>query len=78
MRVELRQVIYPFRCVTTHANRNSAHDSEGESNGGLGTVAHRMNYTIFGSGRVVFRGSEWFAVVRTRFSFTAICSYHSR
>ena len=47
-------------CVTAHAGRNSAHDSEGEGKRGLGLGFHRVNYTIFAAGRVGFRGSEWF------------------
>ena len=41
-------------------SRNSAYDGEGEGKRRLVTVVHRVNYTIFAAGRVVFRGSEWF------------------
>ena len=44
------------RRVTAHASRNSAHDGEGEGKRGLGMGFHRVNYTIFAAGRVVFRG----------------------
>ena len=55
-RVGLRRILYPFRRVTAHASRNSAHDGEGERKRGLVTVVHRVNYTISAAGRVGFRG----------------------
>ena len=55
-RVDLRRIIYPFRRVTAHASRNSAHDGEGERKRGLVTAVHRVNYTIFTALRVNLRG----------------------
>ena len=52
--------------VTAHASRNSAHDSEGEGKRGLGTVVHRVNYTIFAALRVGFRGRfPWLEMVKS-------------
>ena len=53
-RVELRQIIYPFRRVTAQASHHSAHDGEGEGKRGLGMGLHRVNYTIFAALRVGF------------------------
>ena len=55
-RVGLRRILHPFRRVTAHASRNSAHDGEGEGKRGLGMGFHRVNYTISAAGRVGFRG----------------------
>ena len=52
----LRRVFHPFRRVTAHVSRHSAHDGEGERKRGLVTVVHRVNYTIFAALRVGFRG----------------------
>jgi hypothetical protein len=60
VRVELRQILYPFRRITAQVSRNSAHDGEGKEKRGLVTVVHRLNYTIFVALRVGFRDSEWF------------------
>ena len=57
-RVGLRRILHPFRRVTAHASRNSAHDGEGERKRGLVTVVHRVNYIIFAALCVGFRGSE--------------------
>ena len=56
-RVGLRRGFLPFRRVTAHASRDSAHDGEGEGKRGLGMGFHRVNYTIFAAGCVDFRGS---------------------
>ena len=40
-RVGLRRILYPFRRVTAHASRNSAHDSEGEGKRGGGAAYRR-------------------------------------
>ena len=53
-RVDLRRILHPFRRVTAHASRNSAHDGEGEGKRGLGMGFHRVNYTIFAALRVGF------------------------
>ena len=55
-RVDLRRGFHRHGCVTAHASRNFAHDSEGERKRGLVTVVHRVNYTIFAALRVGFRG----------------------
>ena len=55
-RVELRRVFHRHGCVTAHANRDSAHDGEDEGKRRLGTVVHRVNYTIFAALRVGFSG----------------------
>ena len=55
-RVGLRRIIYPFRRITAHASRNSAHDGEGERKRRLGMGFHRVNYTISAALCVGFRG----------------------
>ena len=55
-KVDLRRIIHPFRRVTAHASRHSAHNCEGEGKRGLGMGFHRVNYTIFAALCVDFRG----------------------
>ena len=55
-RVGLRRILHPFRRVTAHISRHSAHNCEGESEGGLCAVRHSVNYTIFAALCVGFRG----------------------